>query len=140
MYEWLKALHIIAVISWMAGIFYLPRLFAYHADAPAGSQLSETFKVMERRLLRIIMNPAMIAVWVFGLWMAYEQNWWTQGWFIAKMVLVTAMTVFHHALVRWRAAFERDENTHSARFFRIANEVPTLLMIAIVIIVIVKPF
>lgn len=139
---WLTALHIVAVIAWMAGMLYLPRLFVYHADAAPGTPTSETFKVMERRLLRAIINPAMIAVFVLGgLLIAAE---WpgiaTAGWLHAKLLLVIVMTWVHALLARWRKAFERDERVHTARFFRIVNEVPTVLMIAIVILAVVKPF
>ncbi|MCW5751780.1 MAG: protoporphyrinogen oxidase HemJ [Alphaproteobacteria bacterium] len=139
-YLWLKSLHVVAVIAWMAGMLYLPRLFVYHADAKPGSELSETLKVMERRLLRAIVNPAMIAVWGLGLAMAWMAGWWLQGWFLAKLVLVGALTIVHHMFAAWRKQFERDANTRPARFYRIWNEVPTLLMIAIVVLVIFKPF
>ena len=137
---WLKSLHVIAVIAWFAGLFYLPRLFVYHAGAAPGSELSETLKVMERRLLRLIMNPAMIVVWVTGPWLAWWQGVYTDGWFVAKFTLVVLLTGFHHALALWRKAFAGDRNTRSERFYRVANEVPTVLLIGIVILVIVKPF
>jgi putative membrane protein len=137
---WLKSLHVMAVIAWFAGLFYLPRLFVYHATAPVGSELSETFKVMERRLLRAIMLPASILVWITGPWLAWAEGVYMDGWFIAKAVLVVGLTAFHHALARWRKDFARDQNQHPARFYRIANEVPTVFMVAIVILVIVKPF
>jgi len=137
---WLKALHIMAVIAWLAGLFYLPRLFAYHADAKPGSEMSETFKTMEYRLLRIIMNPAMMLVWITGPWLAWLQGVYLEGWFLAKVALVVVLTGFHHALGLWRKAFAADRNTRPARFYRIANEVPTLLMVGIVILVVVKPF
>jgi len=139
-YLWIKALHIIAVISWMAGLLYLPRLFIYHCDAPAGSPQSETFKVMERRLLRAIMNPAMVVVWVTGPLLAYLGEYWMTPWFWTKAVLVTALTVLHHAFGLWRKAFAADANTHSAKYYRIANEGPTVIMIAIVVLVVLKPF
>ena len=139
-YDWIKALHVIAVISWMAGLLYLPRLFVYHTSAPAGSQQSETFKLMERRLLRAIMNPAMIVVWLTGLTIAHFGGWERQGWFIAKFVLVVVMSAFHMWLAARRRAFAEDRNTVSERAFRIANEIPTLLMIVIVVLAIVKPF
>ena len=139
LYFVLKALHIISVIAWMAGMLYLPRLFVYHADTEPGSQQSETFKVMERRLMRAIINPAMVATWVFGLSIAYLQNYWLQGWFILKVVLVLALSGVHGAFSRWRKDFEADRNTRPARFYRIWNEVPTLLMIGTVILVVVKP-
>lgn len=138
-YAWIKALHLISVIAWMAGLLYLPRLFVYHCDAPPGSPLSETFKIMERRLLRAIMNPAMIATWLFGCLLLWVQDW-SQAWLHAKLLLVSAMTVMHHVLALWRKDFAADRNQRPARSYRIANEVPTVLMIAIVILVIVKPF
>lgn len=137
---WLKSLHVIAVIAWFAGLFYLPRLFVYHAGAAPGSELSETLKVMERRLLRLITNPAMILVWVTGPWLAWWQGVYTDDWFLAKFALVVLLTGFHHALALWRKAFAENRNTRSERFYRIANEVPTVLLIGIVILVIVKPF
>lgn len=137
---WIKALHIVAVISWMAGLLYLPRLFVYHVDAPKGSQQSETFKVMERRLFRAIMNPAMIVVWITGPLLAYMLSVYHDRWFLAKFLLVCVLTGFHHAVGRWRKAFEADANTRDARYFRIANEVPTLLMLGIVVFVVVRPF
>jgi putative membrane protein len=137
---WLKSLHIMAVIAWFAGLFYLPRLFVYHTGAAPGSELSETFKVMEWRLLRVIMMPASILVWITGPWLAWIEGVYMDGWFMAKAVLVVGLTGFHHALARWRKDFARDQNRHPARFYRIANEVPTLFLVAIVILVIVKPF
>jgi putative membrane protein len=139
-YQWIKALHLISVIAWMAGLLYLPRLYVYHCDAAPGSEMSETFKVMERRLLRGIMNPAMIATWAFGLWLLYLSEAWNERWFMAKFVLVIAMTVAHHFFSLWRKDFEVDRNERSAKFYRIANEVPTVLMIVIVVLVIVQPF
>ena len=141
LYEWIKALHVISIIAWMAGLLYLPRLFVYHCEAPAGSKTSETFKVMERRLLRAIMNPAMIAAYVFGIAMiVLTPEWMKQGWLHAKLLFVLLLTVSHMMMARWRRDFAEDRNTRPQRFFRIANEVPTLLMIGIVIFVIVKPF
>lgn len=137
---WIKALHIIAVISWMAGLLYLPRLFVYHAATVPGSEQSETFKVMERRLLRYIMNPAMGVVWITGPWLAWRLGMYHDGWFAAKAVLVIALTTFHHALVAWMKQFAADERRRDQRFFRIANEVPTAIMVGIVILVVVKPF
>ncbi|HJU31659.1 MAG TPA: protoporphyrinogen oxidase HemJ [Hyphomicrobiaceae bacterium] len=137
---WLKALHVIAVISWMAGLLYLPRLFVYHCRAEAGSAQSETFKVMERRLLRLIMNPAMIVVWITGPLLAWGQGMLHDRWLAAKFVLVVLLTGYHHALGLWRKAFAADANDHDERFYRLANEVPTLLMMGIVILVVVKPF
>ncbi len=139
-YSWVKAVHIIAVISWMAGMLYLPRLFVYHADAAKGSELAETFKVMERRLLRIIINPAMIVAWVAGLWLAWRGGFFMSGWFLAKLVLVVAMSAMHGYLAGAVRKFRDDVNPHSARHWRFANEVPTLLMIAIVVLVVVRPF
>lgn len=139
-YLWLKSLHIVAVIAWMAGMLYLPRLFVYHAEARPGSELSETLKVMERRLLRAIVNPAMIAVWLLGLGLAWLGDYWLQGWFLAKLALVGALTIVHHMFAAWRKVFERDGNVRPARFYRIWNEAPTLLMIGIVVLVIFKPF
>ena len=140
-YEWFRALHLIAVISWMAGLLYLPRLYVYHADAEKGSELSETFKIMERRLLRVIMNPAMITVWLLGLSMLHANSALLQsGWMHAKLTCVFLLTGFHMLLARWRRAFLTDANKHTARFYRKINEVPTVLMILIVIMVIVRPF
>lgn len=138
-YDWIKWLHVISAIAWMAGLFYLPRLFVYHCDAPAGSHTSETFKVMERRLLRAIMNPAMAATWVFGLMLASAQDW-SSGWLLAKFACVIALTWHHHLQARWRQDFAADRNSRPARFYRLHNEVPTVLMIMIVLFVIVKPF
>ncbi len=137
---WLKAVHVIAVIAWMAGLLYLPRLFVYHRGAEPGSEKSETFKVMERRLLRAIMNPAMILTWVFGLAAAWTGDFWSEGWFHAKMGLVVGLTAAHMAMAKFRRDFEADRNTRSERFYRVFNEVPALLMIGIVILVVVKPF
>jgi putative membrane protein len=139
-YLWLKAFHIVAVIAWMAGMLYLPRLYVYHCDAEPGSRQSETFKVMERRLLRLIINPAMIVTWVLGLWLMWVGGWYTAGWFHAKLVLVLAMSALHGFLARWMKDFAADRNRHSARFYRLANEIPTILLIGIVILVVVKPF
>lgn len=140
LYSLIKALHVIAVISWMAGMLYLPRLMVYHCAAEAGSVQSETFKVMERRLLKAIINPAMIVTWLAGLYLAYAGGWYLAGWFHAKFALVLVLSGFHGALSRWVRDFAQDTNTRPARFFRIANEVPTLLMVGIVILVVVKPF
>ena len=137
---WLKAFHVIAVIAWMAGMLYLPRLFVYHCEAEVGSKQSETFKVMERRLLRAIINPAMIAAWVLGLWLAYDQGYFKAGWLHGKLALVLALTALHGLFSRWVRDFAADRNTHSQKFYRIVNEVPAVLMIGIVILVIVKPF
>jgi putative membrane protein len=140
LYPWLKALHVIAIIAWMAGMLYLPRLFVYHCDAGIGSQQSETFKLMERRLLRVIINPAMVASWALGLWLAWEGGWFKAGWLHAKLVLVLALSGLHGFFVRCVRDFANDDNRHSQRFYRIVNEVPTVLMIAIVILAVVKPF
>ena len=140
LYDWLKAGHVISLIAWMAGMLYLPRLFVYHCAAAPGSVQSETFKVMERRLLRAIINPAMIAAWVFGLALAYLGNHWMEGWFHGKLLLLLGMQLIHAGYARWRRAFANDENTHPDKFYRVMNEVPTLLMIGIVILAIVKPF
>jgi putative membrane protein len=139
-YSWVKAFHIMSVIAWMAGMFYLPRLFVYHCGAEAGSVQSETFKVMERRLLRAIINPAMIASWVFGAMLLLHLEAWSQPWFHAKLTLLIVLQLVHAAFARWRRQFERDENRHNETFYRYMNEVPTVLMIGIVIFVIVKPF
>jgi len=141
LYPWIKALHIISVIAWMAGMLYLPRLFVYHCDAAPGSDKSETFKVMERRLLRAIINPAMIAAFLFGgaLLATPGAVDWGAWWVHAKLALVVAMTAVHGLFARWRKDFEADRNTRPARTYRIANEAPTLLMIAIVVLVVVKP-
>ena len=138
-YPWVKAFHVIAVIAWMAGIFYLPRLFVYHAGSSIGSEKSETFKLMEQRLLSAIMTPAMIATWVLGLTLAAIGGLWSDHWLMAKIGLVVLMTLFQAWLVARARDFLRDKNRLSARAYRIANELPTLLVIAIVILVIVKP-
>lgn len=140
-YDALRALHLIAVISWMAGLLYLPRLFVYHADAPPGSAQSETFKVMERRLLRIIMNPAMIAAWALGLCLLCARaGLMEMGWMHAKLTGVIALTALHHVFARWTRRFARDENAKPARFYRLWNEVPALIMILIVVMAVVEPF
>jgi protoporphyrinogen IX oxidase len=139
-YDWLKAFHIIAVISWMAGMLYLPRLFVYHCAAAPGSPQSETFKVMERRLLRAIITPAMIATWLLGLGLAWQGGWVAAPWLHAKLALVIVMSGIHGLLARYVRDFGADRNRHSAKFYRIINEVPTLLMIAIVLLVVLKPF
>lgn len=142
LYSWTKAFHLIAVFAWMAGLFYLPRLYVYHAAAPVASERSETFKVMERRLLRGIMNPAMIAAWVLGLILVLTPGIvdWTAGWWHLKAAGFLAMSAFHGHLGAARKAFERDERPRTERYWRIANEVPTLLLVLIVVMVIVKPF
>lgn len=137
---WLKSLHVMAVMAWMAGMFYLPRLFVYHVEAQPNSDMTRTFEVMEERLLRIIMNPAMIIVWVTGLILVWQQGQYASGWFHAKFALVIAMSALHGMLSKWRKNLANGTNTRDSRFFRIANEVPTLLMAGIVVLVIVKPF
>lgn len=140
LYEWIKALHVMAIISWMAALLYMPRLMVYHCDAPKGSAQSETFKVMERRLLKAISRPAMVVSWLAGLYLAWEGGWFASGWFHVKLALVVGMTIAQEYQARWVADFAADRNVRPARFFRMMNEVPTLLMIGIVIMVIVKPF
>lgn len=139
-YLWLKALHIIAVISWMAGLLYLPRLFVYHTDAPKGSPLSETLKVMERRLYRVIMQPAMGLAWLLGLYLAWSVYGFQGGWLHAKLLLVVLLTGVHQFYGRAVEAFARDENRRSGRAWRVWNEAPAVLMILVVVIVVVKPF
>ncbi len=140
LYLWLKALHVVAVIAWMAGMLYLPRLFVYHCDAPKGSIQSETFKIMERRLLKAIINPAIGATWILGLVLAWQGGWFASGWLHAKLALVIAMSGLHGVLSKRLREFAADANTRPARYYRILNEVPTALMIGIVVLVIVKPF
>ena len=140
-YLWIEAAHILAIIAWMAGLFYLPRLFVYHTQTTIGSESSERFKVMERRLLRGIMNPAMIATWLFGILLVIAQPvFLREGWLHVKLAMVVLMSVFHMFCSRWRKGFLQDRNTHSEKFYRIANEVPTVLLIIIVIMAVVKPF
>jgi putative membrane protein len=141
-FPWLKAFHIVAVVAWMAGLLYLPRLFVYHAGSPAGSPQSETFKIMERRLLRGIMMPAATATVVLGGMLAATPGIvdWDSGWMWAKLVLVAGLIIFHLLLAQWRRDFAADRNRHTAKFFRIINEMPTLALIAIVVLVVVKPF
>jgi putative membrane protein len=137
---WVKALHILAVIAFMAGMLYLPRLFVYHADCERGSTQSETFKVMERRLLKAIINPALIGVWLTGLWLAYDTGYYRSPWLQAKFALVLALSGLHGYFARLVKVFAADANVRSARFYRALNEVPTVLMILIVVLVVVKPF
>ncbi|MGD9916079.1 MAG: protoporphyrinogen oxidase HemJ [Rhizobiaceae bacterium] len=139
-YDWVKALHVIAVISWMAGMLYLPRLFVYHAESAPGSEKSETFKVMERRLLRAIINPAMLVSWMAGLWLAWKGFDFQGGWLHAKLAAVLVLSGVHGYLSGTVRRFADDRNRRPARHWRIVNEVPTLLMIAIVVLVVVKPF
>jgi len=139
--SWIKALHVISVIAWMAGMLYLPRLYVYHCAAEIGSVQSETFKVMERRLLRGIINPAMILTWIFGILLAIRPGFdWHAGWFHVKLAMVILLQITHAFYARWRKDFARDANKHPAKVYRIANEVPTLLMIIIVVMVFVRPF
>lgn len=140
LYLWLKALHIIAVISWMAGLLYLPRLFVYHTDAAVGSELSETLKVMERRLYRIIMSPAMMLTWLLGLYLAWSVYGFSGGWLHGKLMLVLVLTGVHVFFGRAVRAFAQDRNRRTGRQWRIWNEAPALLMIFIVLLVVVKPF
>jgi protoporphyrinogen IX oxidase len=141
-YPWIKALHILGVVAWMAGLLYLPRLFVYHAAARPGSTEAETFKVMERRLLRGIMTPAMIASYLFGVLLALTPGVvdWGAGWFYVKLAAVLALTAAHGMLARWCGDFAADRNARPARFYRVVNEIPTLLLIVIVIMVVVRPF
>jgi putative membrane protein len=142
LYPWVKALHIVSVIAWMAGLLYLPRLFVYHAAEPLGSTTSETFKIMERRLLRGIMTPAMVATLVFGLALLATPGVvdWSSGWIYVKLVSALLLFGLHDFLRRCRRAFAADANKRPARFYRMINEVPPVLMIVIVIMVVVKPF
>jgi protoporphyrinogen IX oxidase len=140
LYPWVKAFHVVAVISWMAGMLYLPRLFVYHCGAEKGSRQSETFKVMERRLLRGIVNPAMVASWALGLYMVYDGGWISAHWLHVKLLLVLTLSAIHGLLARWTLDFVADRNRHSERFYRIINEVPAVLMVGIVIMAVIKPF
>ena len=140
-YLWFKSLHIIAVISWMAGLLYLPRLFVYHSESDLGSEKDATFKIMEERLVKIIMRPAMAATWVFGLLLIYLNTALLEGgWLHFKLLLVFILTGIHHVFDKWRKVFLKGENTRSAKYYRMWNEVPTFLMIVIVVLVVVKPF
>ncbi len=141
-YLWIKAFHVMSVMAWMAGLFYLPRLFVYHCQVAAGSEESERFKIMERRLLRAITTPAMISSLLFGGLLVSIPGVisWSHGWWDVKVAALVGMFIFHGCCARWRKEFDCDKNTHSERFYRIANEVPTVLMMVIVIMVIVKPF
>jgi len=137
---WVKALHVISVIAWMAGMLYLPRLFVYHADVPEGSALSETFKVMERRLLRGIVNPSMILTFVTGIALAFLTGYWQAPWLQAKFILVLGLGGLHGYFARCVRTFAADANIRPARFYRVLNEVPAAIMTVIVILVVVKPF
>jgi putative membrane protein len=141
-YLWIKALHVVSMVAWMSGMFYLPRLFVYHCDLVRGSAESERFKVMERRLLRQIINPAMIATWSFGILLVLTPGVidWSAGWWHVKLLAVLLMSGVHGAMSKWRREFMEDRNTRSQRFYRIANEVPTVLLLIIVVMVIVRPF
>ena len=139
-YLWMKVVHIVAVTAWMAGMFYLPRLFVYHALATVGSETSETFKVMEHRLLRVIMNPAMVLSWMSGLWLAWRIYAFEGDWLWSKIALVVVLTALHGYLAVAVGAFAEDRNTRRHVWWRVTNEVPTVLLIAIVIFVILKPF
>jgi putative membrane protein len=140
MYEWVKAFHVIAIIAWMAGMLYLPRLFVYHCEATPGSRQSDTFKTMERRLLNAIMTPAMVASWALGLWLVWWGVWYAAGWLHAKVLLVLLLSGAHGFLARCVREFAADRNRRSQKFYRIINEVPAILMIGIVILAVVKPF
>ena len=140
MYEWVVVGHVVSVISWLAGLLYLPRLFVYHSEAMAESQLSDVFKVMERKLFRVIMTPGMVCSWGFGIWLAALTDAYFEKWFCIKVLLVLLLTGYHFLLARWLQDFRENSNAHSPRFFRMVNEVPTVLMIGIVVLVIVKPF
>jgi putative membrane protein len=140
MYVWLKAFHVIAIIAWMAGMLYLPRLFVYHCEAEPRSKQSETFKVMERRLLHAIITPAMVVSWALGLWLAWAGGLYAAGWLHAKVLLVLALSALHGFFVRCVREFARDRNRFSQKFYRIINEVPAVLMVGIVILAVVKPF
>jgi putative membrane protein len=140
MYEWLKALHVLAIISWMAGLLYLPRLFVYHVGVAVGSEASETFKVMERRVLKAIMTPAMLVSWAVGLWIGWQGGWFSAGWFHAKLALTLGLSAVHGYLAVAVKHFAADERRQGHKHWRVVNEVPTLLMLGIVVLVIVKPF
>jgi protoporphyrinogen IX oxidase len=140
LYPWLKAFHIVAVIAWMAGLLYLPRLFVYHCEAEPNTRQSETFKLMERRLLRIIMNPAMLVTWLLGLWLAWRGGWFVAGWLHAKLLLVVVLSGLHGLFALWVKDFAHDRGRRSAKFYRIVNEIPSILLVLIVILAVVKPF
>jgi putative membrane protein len=141
-YLWIKAFHIIAVIAWMAGLLYLPRLYVYHCQVAPGTPESERFKIMERRLLRGIVNPSMIAVWILGLTLSFTpaSGGWTQGWLHAKLLLVVVLSAVHGLFSKWRKDFLNDRNKRRESFYRVWNEVPAVIMMVIVILVVVKPF
>lgn len=140
-YLWLKAIHIISIVTWMAGIFYLPRLLVYHSYEEAGSKTSETFKVMEYKLLKFIMTPSMIVAWIFGTLLVFAIDIdWSQGWFHVKLLMVILMSAFHGWCIRQTRIFAHDKNQHNHKYFRIMNEVPTIIFLVIIIMVVVKPF
>ncbi|MGI9323928.1 MAG: protoporphyrinogen oxidase HemJ [Pseudomonadales bacterium] len=140
LYPWLKSLHIIAVIYWMAGMFMLPRYFAYHAECAQGSEEDALWQSRERKLIRIIINPAMMVVWVVGIWLAIGLDVLTSGWMLMKLALVIGLSALHGMLSRWRRDFANGSNKRSSKFFRMVNEIPTLTVILIVLLVVVKPF
>ncbi len=142
LYPWVKALHVVSMVAWMAGMFYLPRLFVYHCDVPRGTAESERFKLMERRLLKQITNPAMMATFTFGILLVLTPGVidWTAGWWHVKLAALVLMSTLHGFLPRWRRDFLHDRNTRSPRFFRIINEIPTVLLLVIVLMVIARPF
>ena len=140
-YSWVKALHVISVMAWVAGLLYLPRLFVYHVGSKIGSEMSQTFKIMERRLLKFIMNPAMILAWIFGGVMLWSNpDLMSQGWMHVKLTFIILMTGIHHAMMKWVKIFAADQNRKSAQFYKIMNEAPTVFMIVIVLMAVVKPF
>lgn len=139
LYMWVKALHLVTVISWMAALLYLPRLMVYHCAVETGSKQSETFKVMEGRLLRFIAHPALVATWASGLWLMAEGGYFQAGWMRAKLAFLVVLTGAHGLNAKWVRDFAVDRNQHSATFYRIINEVPTLLMIGIVVLAVVRP-
>lgn len=140
LYLWVKVFHLVTVISWMAALLYLPRLMVYHCAAEVGSKQSETFKVMERRLLRFIAHPALVATWASGLWMLAEGGHFQAGWMRAKLAFLVVLTGMHGLNAKWVRDFAADRNRRTATFYRIVNEVPTVLLIGIVVLVVVKPF
>jgi protoporphyrinogen IX oxidase len=140
-YLWVKAAHIISMVAWMAGLFYLPRLYVYHVENGLTGPQAELFQVMERKLLKLIMNPAMLATWGFGIWLIIlNPAWFDMGWIHAKITLVVLMSGFHGVCGKWRRELADGTSTKTSKFFRIANEVPTILLIAIVVLVVVQPF
>lgn len=141
LYDWVKIIHILSIITWMAGLFYLPRLFVYHTQVAPGSEASDKFVLMEHRLLKYIMNPSIVAAWVFGLWLTVLiPDFWTQGWLHVKLLCVLLMSGFHGMCAAWRKKFAAGANQKSEKYYRVANEVPTILLIVIVVMVIIKPF